>query len=95
MSKKQQQLAYFLEDIWSKGFRLTDEDVRFIYFGKSYADLPEQLVIIAVKATLQFQHRFDGSFYISLLDFFREHHIQTKREAWELLEQKGFIKKMS
>ncbi len=32
--KENEVLAYFLEHLWSKGFKLSDEEVQFIYFGK-------------------------------------------------------------
>ncbi|KGX91936.1 hypothetical protein N781_02545 [Pontibacillus halophilus JSM 076056 = DSM 19796] len=95
MVEQQHSLAYFIEDLWAKGFRLSDEEVQFIYFGKNYAQLPDWVVIFAVRATLQFQRSFDGSFYIGLLDYLHENSPQTRKEAWELLEKRGLKKRSS
>ncbi|AIF66608.1 DUF6123 family protein [Terribacillus saccharophilus] len=83
-------LAYFLDDLWAKGFKLTDEDIQFIYFGKNYANAPDWKVIFAVQVTLRFQHAFDGSFYLSVLDLIGEDKIHTKKQAEDLLSRKGF-----
>ncbi|MFS0560317.1 DUF6123 family protein [Terribacillus sp. 179-K 1B1 HS] len=87
---KKQSLAYFLDDLWAKGFKLTDEDVQFIYFGKNYANAPDWKVVVALQVTLRFQHAFDGSFYLSVLDLIGEDGVQTKKQAEDLLAKKGF-----
>ncbi|MBM7552519.1 DUF6123 family protein [Thalassobacillus pellis] len=86
-------LAYYLEDLWSKGFKLSDEDVVFIYFGMNSTNAPVWKVILALKATLQFQHKFDGSFYMSVLELITREKIDTRRKAWCALETKGLSKK--
>ncbi|WP_028782984.1 DUF6123 family protein [Thalassobacillus devorans] len=91
--KQQYTLAYFLEDLWAKGFKLSDEDVRFIYFGMNSTNAPVWKVIIALKATLQFQQTFDGSFYMGVLEHISTRGINSKKKAWKVLEAKGLSKR--
>ncbi|KAB8138444.1 hypothetical protein F9U64_04640 [Gracilibacillus oryzae] len=81
-------VAYYLENLWSKGFKLTDEEVRFIYFGMKYTNTSAKQVKIALSLTLQIQLSFDGSFYISLLELFHSNHVKTMKEARKLLQEK-------
>ncbi|MBH0229523.1 DUF6123 family protein [Halobacillus yeomjeoni] len=82
-------LAYFLEDLWAKGFKLSDEDVRFIYFGNNSTNAPAWKTIIAVRVTLKFQHTFDPSFFMSVLEHISNPEIESKRGAYHALEQRG------
>lgn len=82
-------LAYFLEDLWSKGFKLSDEDIRFIYFGKNSTNASEWKTMIAVRVTLKYQHAFDPSFFIGVLEQIARESIRTKKQAYEVLEQRG------
>ncbi|MFC4404394.1 DUF6123 family protein [Gracilibacillus xinjiangensis] len=84
-------LAYFLENLWTKGFKLTDEEVHFIYFGMKYTNTTVIQVKIALSLTLQLQFNFDRSFYISLLELFKTNHIQSMKEARLLLQKKHLI----
>ncbi|CDQ19553.1 hypothetical protein SAMN05192559_104220 [Halobacillus karajensis] len=86
-------LAYFLEDLWSKGFKLSDEDVQFIYFGKNSANAPEWKTIVAVKMTLKVQQTFDPSFFISILEHIAKTDITNKRMAYESIEEQLSIAK--
>lgn len=86
-------LAYFLEDLWTKGFKLSDEDVHFIYFGKNSMNASAWKTIIAVKVTLKFQHSFDPSFFISVLELIAKPQITSKREAYRTIEQRGLHSK--
>ncbi|UOQ42758.1 DUF6123 family protein [Halobacillus salinarum] len=89
----QNSLAYFLEDLWTKGFKLSDEDVRFIYFGKYSVNAAEWKVIIAIKITLKYQHTFDPSFFISVLEHIAKPYITTKKHVFKALEYRGLSKK--
>ncbi|MYL48517.1 hypothetical protein GLV98_03445 [Halobacillus litoralis] len=80
-------LAYFLEDLWSKGFKLSDEDVQFIYFGNNSSNAPEWKTIIAVNMTLKIQQSFDPSFFISILELISNSSITSKRKAYESIEK--------
>ncbi|TGB04579.1 DUF6123 family protein [Halobacillus salinus] len=82
-------LAYFLEDLWSKGFKLQDEDIRFIYFGKNSTNATEWKTIIAVRVTLKYQHEFDPSFFIGVLEHIAKPSIITKRQVYRSLEERG------
>ncbi|MGN8647025.1 DUF6123 family protein [Gracilibacillus sp. HCP3S3_G5_1] len=84
-------LAYFLENLWSKGFKLSDEEVNFIYFGHKYTNTSVEHVKLALSFTLQLQMSFDRSFYISLLELFNRHKVQNKKEAILLLKQNGLM----
>ncbi|MBM7542553.1 DUF6123 family protein [Amphibacillus cookii] len=84
-----QTLADYIESLWDKGFKLTDEQVRFIYFGKKYTDANEEITKAALEATLRLQFYFDRSFYISLLELLKEHHITSWIDARQLFKEKG------
>ncbi|RWZ60314.1 hypothetical protein EQV77_03200 [Halobacillus fulvus] len=87
--RKNYGLGYFLEDLWAKGFKLSDEHIRFIYFGKNSTNASEWKTIIAVKTTLKFQQQFDPSFFISVLEHITKKEIRSKRQAYASLEAKG------
>ncbi len=84
-------LAYFLENLWSKGFKLTDEEVHFIYFGQKYTNTSVDHVELAILYTLQLQMAFDRSFYISLLELFARHNVKGKKQAISILKQNGLM----
>ncbi|MDC3413002.1 DUF6123 family protein [Terrihalobacillus insolitus] len=86
---RKHQLGYFIEDLWTKGFRLTDEDIRFIYFGKNSTNTPDWKVVLAMKTTLRFQQELDGSFFISILELLGDEAIDTTKDALLLLKEKG------
>ncbi|KGX87912.1 DUF6123 family protein [Pontibacillus litoralis] len=91
--KGHQPLAYYIEDLWTKGFKLSDKDIHFIYFGKNYTNSEDWLVISAVRATLQAQLTFDGSFFIAVLEYLSEQRPRTSRSANQLLQKKGIPRK--
>lgn len=41
--------------------------------------------------TLKVQKRFDGSFYLSLLETLKSENIQDKREAYQFIKQKQLL----
>ncbi|MBA2173927.1 hypothetical protein H0266_03340 [Halobacillus locisalis] len=86
-------LAYYLEDLWSKGFKLSDEDIHFIYFGKNSTNASEWKTMIAVRSTLKYQHAFDPSFFIAILEQIARDSIKTKKQAYEVLEKRGLSSK--
>ncbi|MFD2925756.1 DUF6123 family protein [Halobacillus naozhouensis] len=87
--RQKESLAYYLEDLWSKGFKLSDEDVHFIYFGKNSTNVEEWKVMLALKETLKFQHTFDPSFFISVLEHLSSPAITSKKTAYVALEERG------
>lgn len=87
--KSHQSLAEFLEHLWDCGFKLTDEQVRFIYFAKKYTNSSEWLSSIALEMMLKLQFNFDGSFYISLLELLNESGVRSRKEIERVLQEKG------
>lgn len=85
--KDNELLAHFLENLWSKGFKLSDEEVQFIYFGLGYTDSSIETVKLALLFTLQVQMSFDRSFYISLLELFNQHDVKNREKAIALLKK--------
>ncbi|WP_117169397.1 DUF6123 family protein [Paraliobacillus sediminis] len=84
-------LGDYIEILWEKGFKLTDEEVQFIYFGKQYTNANDWLIIMAIKTTLQIQRQFDGSFYISLLELLQEKKVTTEKQAKKEFQKKGIM----
>lgn len=72
----------------SKGFHLKEDAIGFIYFGKKYTNASDELVKIAIELTLKLQKRFDGSFYLSLLEIFKENKVRSKKDAIKLVKEK-------
>ncbi|QDP40414.1 DUF6123 family protein [Radiobacillus deserti] len=85
------QLAFYLDDLWAKGFKLTDEEVTFIYFGKRSTMSEDWKVILALKTTLQNQQAFVGSYFLSLLELLKVEGITSPSGAAKLLKKKGII----
>ena len=78
----------FLE---GKGFSFGEDAIGFIYFGKQYANANDLLVNIAIEMTLKVQKKFDGSFYMSLLENLKQHNIRTKKEAEHFAKEYGLF----
>ncbi|GAA0348132.1 hypothetical protein GCM10008967_43080 [Bacillus carboniphilus] len=76
----------FLEE---KGFKLGEDAISFIFFGKQFTKASDQLVIWAIEWTLKIKQNFDGSFYLLLLERIVEENIQTKRELLSFLDRTG------
>ncbi|WP_431799176.1 DUF6123 family protein [Halobacillus andaensis] len=88
--KQMQPLANYLEDLWTRGFKLSDEHVHFIYFGKNSTNTEDWKVIVALQITLKYQKKFDPSFYISVLELIGRETVTTKKHAYQALEKYGF-----
>lgn len=88
MGQSIEDYVIFLE---GKGFCFGKDDIGFIYFGKQYADASDFLVNIAIEMTLKVQRKFDGSFYVSLLENLKQQNIQTKREAKQFAKEYGLL----
>lgn len=91
MVRDSEVLADYLEKLWTKGFKLSDEEVQFIYFGLRYTDTTVEMVKLALAFTLQLQMTFDRSFYISLLELFKDHQVQNKKQAISLLTKNNLL----
>ncbi|MCF6137296.1 DUF6123 family protein [Alkalihalobacillus berkeleyi] len=75
----------------SKGFHLTDDDIAFIYFGKQYTGACDELVNVAIETTLKIQVRFDGSYYIALLEALEQSGAQNSYEAKRFIQNKELV----
>ncbi len=65
----------------SKGIKLKDSEKAFVEFGKYLTDADDSLVTVAIEYTLKVQREFDGSYYIALLEAFKQHKITNKKSA--------------
>lgn len=70
-----------------KGFSFGDDAIGFIYFGKAYTNATDELVITAIECTLKIQKRFDGSFFVSLLEMFMDNELKTKKEVISFIKR--------
>lgn len=87
----EQSTASYLSSLITKGFAVKEEDIGFIYFGKNYIDLDDHLTNLAIDSTLKVQRCFDGSFYIALLEAFKEENCTNYQEGLHLLQTKGIV----
>ncbi len=85
-------LEEYLLELASRGFKLPDEAIGFIYFGKKFTDAEDIQVIAALKITLLSKNQFDGSFYLSLVELFCEKEIHSMRKAEQVAEAVGLWK---
>ncbi|NEY80521.1 hypothetical protein G4D64_03065 [Bacillus sp. 3H-10] len=85
---------YLLYLKW-KGFHFHEDAIGFIYFGKHYTNASDKLVNIAIELTLKAQKRFDGSFYVSLLELFAENKIHNRQAAILFAQNKGLLQVQS
>lgn len=81
----------FLLDLKSKGFHFGEDAKGFIHFGKQYTGASDELVNTAIELTLKAQIKFDGSFYLSLLETFKVNKIQNRNEAIHFLRKKQLL----
>lgn len=88
MDQSVEDYVKFLE---GKGFSFGKDAIGFIYFGKQYANASDFLVNTAIEITLKVQKKFDGSFYISLLENLKQRNIQTKKQAEQFAKENGLL----
>jgi len=89
--KDSELLAHFLEDLWAKGFKLTDEEVSFIYFCQKYTNASARHAKFAIFQTLRLQMAFDRGCYISLLELFVKANVQSNDEVMTILKKNGLL----
>ncbi len=75
----------------SKGFQFQDDAIGFIYFGKHYTNASDELTNTAIELTLKVQKKFDGSFYVSLLEMLVANKINTRLEAIQFVKDKEIL----
>ncbi|WP_268963954.1 DUF6123 family protein [Pseudalkalibacillus berkeleyi] len=88
---RQKSTGEFIQFLSSKGFHLTDDDIAFIYFGKQYTGACDELVNVAIETTLKIQVRFDGSYYIALLEALEQSGAQNSYEAKRFIQNKELV----
>jgi hypothetical protein len=71
----------YLQFLESKGFLFGEDAIGFIYFGKQYTNASDELTNTAIELTLKAQKTFDGSFFVSLLEIFKENQLETRSDA--------------
>lgn len=92
MGKSTNQLEEFLSNLKAKGFQLQEDAIGFIYFGKHFTNAPDDIIIAAIELTLQAQKEFDGSFYISILETLTTQKVQTREDAFRIINEKVMLK---
>lgn len=75
----------------SKGFQFQDDAIGFIYFGKHYTNASDELTNTAIELTLKAQKKFDGSFYVSLLEMLVANKIKTRLDAIQFVKDKEIL----
>lgn len=86
--RKVEDYLCFLE---SKGFQFQEDAIGFIYFGKHYTNASDVLTNTAIEITLKAQKKFDGSFYVSLLETLVANKITTRLEAIQYVKEKELL----
>jgi hypothetical protein len=91
LSNGELSLDDYLLYLREKGFKFQEDVIGFIYFGKQYTQAQDPLIKAAIEITLKTQKTFDGSFYMSLLEFFQQNSIQNKKQAYRFVREKGLL----
>ncbi|HHW35750.1 MAG TPA: hypothetical protein GXX18_00360 [Bacillales bacterium] len=81
----------YLNHLQTKGFSFREDTLGFIEFGKNYTSSSDKLVNLAIEITLKSQYEFDGSFYIAVLEMFKEHNIKGKKAAYKLVKERNIL----
>ncbi|MBS4176622.1 hypothetical protein KHA89_03680 [Bacillus sp. FJAT-49731] len=85
-------LENYLLNLEGKGFKFKGDAISFIYFGKQLTGSADFLVSLSIELTLITQKRFDGSFYLSLLETLKENKITTRTQAYSYVKSIGLLK---
>lgn len=81
----------YLHYLEGKGFQFQEDAIGFIYFGKHYTNASDEIIITAIEMTLKAQKRFDGSFYVSLLETMKSNQINTRKAAIKFIKDKELL----
>lgn len=81
----------YLHQLQGKGFKLPEDAIGFIYFGKHYTNASDEIINTAIELTLKAQKGFDGSFYISLLETLTANDIKTRKDALQFVKEKELL----
>ncbi|MBE4910176.1 hypothetical protein IMZ08_19235 [Bacillus luteolus] len=91
MNKSVKTVEDYLSYLAEKGFIFGEDALGFISFGQHYTGASDELVNTALEITLKAQKQFDGSFYVSVLEMFKEHDIVKRKDAYKLIEERKII----
>ncbi|MFE8695758.1 DUF6123 family protein [Cytobacillus sp. FJAT-53684] len=81
----------YIQFLQGKGFQLQEDAIGFIQFGKHYTNASDELANTAIELTLKAQKKFDGSFYVSLLEMLVSNQIKTRPEAIQYVKEKQLL----
>lgn len=81
----------YLQFLRGKGFYFREDALGFIHFGKQYANASDELANIAIELTLKAQKKFDGSFYISLLELLVTNKITSRNGAVKFVKEHNLM----
>jgi hypothetical protein len=81
----------YLHYLKGKGFQFQDDAVGFIFFGKHYTNASDEMINTAIELTLKAQKRFDGSFYVALLEMLTANNINTRKAALRYVKENELL----
>ncbi|MBT2656333.1 hypothetical protein J7E81_14025 [Bacillus sp. ISL-18] len=81
----------YLHYLKGKGFHFQDDAVGFIFFGKHYTNASDEMINTAIELTLKAQKRFDGSFYVALLEMLTANNINTRKAALKYVKENELL----
>lgn len=81
----------YLTFLAQKGFHFGEDAIGFIGFGQHYTAATDEIINVAIEITLKAQKEFDGSFFISLLEMFKENQIQSRKQAFRYVEERNIL----
>lgn len=86
-----QTVEEYLHHLEGKGFQFQEDAIGFIFFGKHYTNASDEMINTAIEITLKAQKRFDGSFYVSLLETLISNKIETRIDAFRFVKEKDLL----
>ncbi|MEH7117110.1 DUF6123 family protein [Neobacillus vireti] len=81
----------YLDYLKGKGFQFQEDAIGFIFFGKHYTNASDEIINTAIELTLIAQKRFDGSFYVALLEMLTANNIKSRKAAFKYVKDKELL----
>ncbi|MBM7654856.1 DUF6123 family protein [Neobacillus cucumis] len=81
----------YLHYLKGKGFQFQEDAIGFIFFGKHYTNATDEMINTAIEITLKAQKRFDGSFYVALLETLTANKIVSRKAALQFVKEKELL----
>jgi len=81
----------YLHYLKGKGFQFQEDAIGFIFFGKHYTNASDEIINTAIELTLKAQKRFDGSFYVALLEMLTANNINSRKAALKYLKDRELL----